>query len=163
METQEGAGASLTTELQEDEVICFDLIDGIEFLEYIVRSEPLLFAIKALDGIGELPPALRVPWRVFEAFLASPGEEPEYPEESQATPEGPPGEPSSKQADNLEAAPLTEAGSQFFCCKLTAPGKTTVRVTYNSSKTNAKASCYLKRKALAPPTRTMTLTAGRCR
>jgi hypothetical protein len=160
METQEGA--TPTAEYQEDEVICFDLIEGIEFLEYIIRSESLLLAIQALDETGELPPALRVPWRVFEAFLRSPGEEPEYPEESQATPKGLPGEPSSEQADNLRVAPLTEAGSQYFCCKLTAPGKTTVRVTYNVSKINANACCELKKQALKPPTRTKTLTSGRC-
>jgi hypothetical protein len=161
METQESA--TPTAELQEDEVICFDPIEGIEFLEYIIRSESLLLAIQALDETGELPPALRVPWRVFEAFLTSPGEEPESPEESQATPEGSPGEPSSEQADSLEVAPLTVAGSQYFCCKLTAPGRTTVRVTYNVSRINANACCEMRKRALQPPTRTKTLTAGRCR
>jgi hypothetical protein len=160
MESQEAATPA--AEFQEDEVICFDLVEGIEFLEYIIRSESLLLAIQALDETGELPPALRVPWRVFEAFLTSPGEEAESPEESQATLEGSPGEPSSEQADSLKAASYVRASSQFFCCKLTAPGKTTVRVTYNISKINANACCEWKKQALKPPTRTKTLTAGRC-
>jgi hypothetical protein len=154
----------------------FTLEEIIDYIEALERIEPLIIAVKQLDELNKLPPELHDLWEGIDSYLRSPslgavpqeaiqgvnGEEPS--EDSQPPPGAPPATSAmlTDQTRGVEAAvPAAAAGSQFFCCVLTAAGYSTIRITYDSYRIFARAHCRARQGQLHPH-RTMRLRDGRC-
>jgi hypothetical protein len=164
------------------------LEDLIDYLEYITQSEHLIIAIQQLHELERLQSELQRPWARFKAFIDSPGLVP--PEPIQEVSGEEPSESSQSSLEETRPDPPTDlqpvpavltdqttgvegavptalasstllASSTSYCCVITAPGRTTRRVTYHTDRIYAKAAC--QRLALAyDPNRTGTLHDGAC-
>jgi hypothetical protein len=149
-------------ETHDDATVELPVLEVVDYVQFIIESEPLIIKLQELQAAERLQPELRQPWERFNAFLESP--EPGPTEEAQGPLGGEPtdnpqaslAETRSEPAGNLVDSAAVALASNYYCCILRRYGASTIRRTYDTNRYIATAKCRQLELASRPPRRTMT-------